>query len=228
MKSSTKYLSLVGLVLSLAACGTPQQMPDMETPDAAADSQQMIQEDSSRASDAVSEETSTGTEDSSVESDASDSGTNISDASDSSFDASTDSGLVREPNVVYRIGESVIEMSRGELLSYLGDSGANFVEYMHSNLNSDTGCRGTQPVARIQIGSCTLFIPRQNVDYWQHPLTPVDASVVGLKFHFSINSGDSGVVCHPSTEGGMIMAITPTNLCGDVRNLTVYHSVRVE
>lgn len=221
MKSSTKYLSLVGLVLSLAACGTPQQMPDMETPDAAADAQQMIQEDSSRPADAVSEETSTVSEDSSVESDVSDSGANIS---DSSVDASTDSGLVREPNVVYRIGESVIEMSRNELLSYLGDSGANFVEYMNSNY---TSCNPGLPVARIQIGSCTLFIPRQNVDYWQHPSSS-DASVVGLKFHFSINSGDSGVVCHPATEGGMVMAITPTNLCGDVRNLTIYHNVRVE
>lgn len=227
MKSSTKYLSLVGLVLSLAACGTPQQMPDMETPDAAADSQQMIQEDSSRASDAVSEETSTGTEDSSVESDASDSGTNISDASDSSFDASTDSGLVREPNVVYRIGESVIEMSRGELLSYLGDSGANFVEYMNSNYRI---CNANLSVARIQMGTCSVFIQRQDVDYWQHPSSS-DASVVGLRFHFSINSGDSGVICHPSTEGGMIMAITPTGLngpCNGLRPLTIYHNVRVE
>jgi predicted small lipoprotein YifL len=224
MKSSTKYLSLVGLVLSLAACGTPQQMPDMETSDAAADSQQMIQEDSSRAADVVSEETTSSPEDSSVESDASDSGANISDSSDSS----TDSGsLVREPNVVYRIGESVIEINRNELLSYLGDGGANFVEYMNSNYGN---CNPDLPVARIQIGSCTLFIPRQNVDYWQHP-SSADASAIGLKFHFSINSGDSGVVCHPSTEGGMVMAITPTGangLCTGLRNLTVYHNVRVE
>lgn len=165
MKSSTKYLSLVGLVLSLAACGTPQQMPDMETPDAAADSQQMIQEDSSRAADAVSEETSTSPEDSSVESDASDSGTNISDSSDSSVDASTDSGLVREPNVMYRTSdggyEGVIELSGSEIIS---DGGVTpfATEIRRRYANRGTISQDSTIVARATFAGCSVvdILPR--------------------------------------------------------------------
>jgi predicted small lipoprotein YifL len=152
MKSSTKYLSLVGLVLSLAACGTPQQMPDMETSDAAADSQQMIQEDSSRAADVVSEETTSSPEDSSVESDASDSGANISDSSDSS----TDSGsLVREPNVVYRIGPSVIQFETSNSMMI----NALFIRRRDYG-GSDAGT--CQYIAKTSIetstGTCPVFI----------------------------------------------------------------------
>lgn len=149
MKSSTKYLSLVGLVLSLAACGTPQQMPDMETPDAAADAQQMIQEDSSRVADAVSEETASSPEDSSVESDSG------ADSSDSSVDASTDSGsLVREPNVIYRIGPSVIQFETSNSATI----NALFIRRRDYG-GSDAGCQYIAKTSiEISTGTCPVLI----------------------------------------------------------------------
>lgn len=186
MKSSTKYLSLVGLVLSLAACGTPQQMPDMETPDAAADSQQMIQEDSSRASDAVSEETSTGTEDSSVESGASDSGTNIS---DSSVEASVDSGsLVREPNVMYRTSdggyEGIIELSGPEIIS---DGGVTpFAAAIRNRYaNRETISQDSTIVARATFAGCSVvdILPRNVL----RDSVYIDGGMP--RFSFSISAG---------------------------------------
>lgn len=185
MKSSTKYLSLVGLVLSLAACGTPQQMPDMETPDAAADAQQMIQEDSSRPADAVSEETSTVSEDSSVESDVSDSGANISDSSDSS----TDSGsLVREPNVMYRTSdggyEGIIELSGSEIIS---DGGVSpFAAAIRQRYaNRETISQNSTIVARATFAGCSVvdIFPRNVL----RDSVYIDGGVPS--FSFSISAG---------------------------------------
>lgn len=98
--SQNKYLSLIA-VFGLIACGNPtMEMPDRESSDASADSQQfpdsqMVSED---ADSSVIEEDS-----SVVESDAS-----VSDSSDSGSDSSR-ADAARETNVLYRTGLSRIE-----------------------------------------------------------------------------------------------------------------------
>lgn len=99
--SQNKYLSLIA-VFGLIACGNPtMEMPDHESSDSAADSQQfhdsqMVSEDAD--SSVVEEDSSV------MESDAS-----VSDSSDSGSDSSRADAAARETNVLYRTGLSRIE-----------------------------------------------------------------------------------------------------------------------
>lgn len=157
--SQNKYLSLIA-VFGLIACGNPtMEMPDRESSDASADSQQfpdsqMVSED---ADSSIIEEDS-----SVMESDAS-----VSDSSDSGSDSSRADAAARETNVLYRTAdggyEGIISLSRDtDSISYDGGPNSDFIVKIGARYKTSVRQGGVNDIlGRVFVSGCS-------VDSWMY------------------------------------------------------------